>query len=127
MKREIKFRAWLPVGEWSEDGESQVYEMVGPDALAFEGYEPLADHLKSCENLMQFTGLKDKNGREIFEGDILERDTMRCLVGWDEKLASFVLKRNGWMYDHYFQEGVVPEKWEIIGNKYENPELLEAK
>lgn len=62
--REIKFRAWVPVGEWDEKGE---YEMCYD--LAFDEFEPINDLLKSVEFLMQFTGLLDKNGKEIYEGD----------------------------------------------------------
>lgn len=78
--------------------------------------------------LMQSTGLKDKNGKEIFEGDILDYKGRKALVRWHGSYASFIYrfvdelqKRNTeWkpLYLAYM-------KCEIIGNIYENPELLE--
>ena len=82
------------------------------------------------EYLMQSTGLKDKNGKEIFEGDILDYRGRKALVRWHGSYASFIYrfvdelqKRNTeWkpLYLAYM-------KCEIIGNIYENPELLEDK
>ena len=80
--------------------------------------------------LMQSTGLKDKNSKEIFEGDILDYKGRKALVRWHGSYASFIYrfvdelqKRNTeWrlLYLAYM-------KCEIIGNVYENPELLEDK
>nr|DAQ60784.1 MAG TPA: YopX protein [Caudoviricetes sp.] len=80
--------------------------------------------------LMQSTGLRDKNGKEIFEGDILDYKGRKALVRWHGSYASFIYrfvdelqKRNTeWkpLYLAYM-------KCEIIGNIYENPELLEDK
>lgn len=69
----------------------------------------------------QFTGLKDKNGKDIYEGDILDDN---IIVIWRKDLASFALKKDGWMYDHYFGEAVDPGNTEIIGNIHQNPDLL---
>lgn len=66
--------------------------------------------------LMQYTGLKDKNGTEIYEGDIVKatkENIPLIVVFWDDFTASF----NG-TKDNYLHS-------EIIGNIYENPELLE--
>lgn len=81
-------------------------------------------------HLMQSTGLKDKNGKEIFEGDILDYKGRKALVRWHGSYASFIYrfvdephKRNTeWkpLYLAYM-------KCEIIGNIYENPELLGDK
>lgn len=75
--------------------------------------------------LMQFTGLKDKNGKEIYEGDILTHHYHHenGVMEFNERRASFELK--------YFQDGSYQEMFlieaphfEIIGNVYETPELL---
>ena len=59
--------------------------------------------------LLQFTGLLDKNGKEIYEGDIVRReDSLNWIVKWEGQ---------GF-------EPIELEKWEIIGNIHENPELL---
>lgn len=63
--REIKFRAWLIP---DDDFESELPYMTYD--LAFEDYAPVNEQLKSVSTLMQYTGLKDKNGKEIYEGDI---------------------------------------------------------
>lgn len=79
--------------------------------------------------LMQSTGLVDKNGKEIFEGDILDYRGRKALVRWHGSYASFIYRfvdephkrKAEWkpLYLAYM-------KCEIIGNVYENTELLEA-
>jgi hypothetical protein len=117
MKREIKFRAW--------NEEDKV--MIEGDNLAFEQYAPLVDQLKSCKHIMQYTGLKDKNETEIYEGDFISNGHDTCLIIWRHDLASFALSKNGWAYDHYFGEAVDPGYVEVIGNKFQNSDLLRNK
>jgi len=100
-------------------------------------YESLADFFEDYEKavkgenapvLIQSTGLNDKNGKEIFEGDLIKGkfgDIMSVL--WDDGFASFCLSKPGWAYLHYFKEAVDAEKCEVIGNIYDNKELLNEK
>ena len=136
--RTIKFRAFLPVGEWIEPDEmEQKYEMVYD--LAFEDYEPINDLLNKCENLMQFTGLQDKQGKDVYEKDIILVNDLYGLqqqmefgiganeiavVEWDKNICGYIIKlnQNFGVFEPGFDDGW---QFEVIGNIYENPELLE--
>jgi len=75
--------------------------------------------------LMQFIGRKDKNGIEIYDGDILKSEVEKpMVVKWNENFASWCLLRIDWAFAHYFGECCESEDCEIIGNRYQNPELL---
>lgn len=90
-----------------------------------------SDHLQDYnidENTLgQYTGLKDKNGKEIYEGDIVKIDCptmkMQGKIFYSEDGADFRI------YDEIedFEENLwyLQEEYEVIGNIYENPELLE--
>lgn len=83
-------------------------------------------------HLMQSTGLKDKNGKEIFEGDILacktDDEVINVNVFWDEEHALFMFESKKYNEQEPLAELVENNTYpfEIIGNIYENPELLEA-
>ena len=119
--REIKFRAWGPWGEWTEDGEKQKNIMLYGDELAFEEYEPINGLLKSVENLMQYTGLKDKNGKEIYEGDIVQRGIITFSRG---KFQGTYFDGSGNMEEDWEDDLYQERDIEVLGNVYENPELL---
>ena len=92
-------------------------------------------------HLMQSTGLKDKNGKEIFEGDVVSRNSgMSSVVefgkwiyeedfGYKIKNIGFYLN-SSYDDDEFFQAmdyEDIRKNYEVIGNIYENPELLEDK
>lgn len=75
----------------------------------------------------EYTGLRDKNGRKIFEGDIVDILTENEEIGvikWDNDTARFVIESDGFFsdFDNYYGTDL-----EIIGNIYDNPELLEEE
>jgi len=138
--REIKFRAW--------DREKK--EMIRFDGISFcSEYDFLsfsADkvdclygrEIESCE-FMQFTGLKDRNGKEIFEGDVVkgsipdsEHDEPFNKAQIKYIGSSFCLTRmkqrefdvNDGLYLGDLESCVLNKSIEVIGNIYESPELL---
>ena len=130
--REIKFRAWDKENE-------EMYDVAMIDVETGEvaytdhptGYN--ADALLEQVELMQYTGLKDKNGKEIFEGDIL-RDTDSEIYYVDFIRGCFYLRTNYKSFPHLgwaewlpmceIDRLANPVDFEIIGNIYDNPELL---
>jgi uncharacterized phage protein (TIGR01671 family) len=127
LSRPIKFRAWGRYGEWEEDEnlDCRKWQMIDGDSLCFEEFKPVCDLLKTendVEYFMQFTGLYDKNGKEIYEGDILKGQFTNPLA---------VVYENGcFCFYNDLQSGndrlhqMRVEKLEVIGNVFENPELL---
>jgi len=143
MNREIKFRAWSEKDKcWIGDGP---YDVL---ALSLDG-DIFRCHSDSCEStikeiygevvLQQFTGLTDKLGKDIYEGDIIVIDDLYPY--FDEGKRNYVAVVE-WCFAgfHYVKYCVNPDKvgvsdginepleegdqFSIIGNIYQNPELL---
>ena len=124
MSREIKFRVWIK--EWAEDrgemfnycfpvGDWDTWMISFDDGKTYDGNFIVGEDIE----IMQYTGLKDKNGVEIYEGDILG-DTVRQVVEWEEPNSCTCCDQcTGWNVDIHSLTNL-----EVIGNIYENPELL---
>jgi uncharacterized phage protein (TIGR01671 family) len=129
MTKEIKFRAWNIKNKSMID---EVLEMgFGcrhyPETWLI-GDDQRTDHFE----LMQYTGLKDKNGKEIYENDLLQYDGYNFKlinkekiyqVRYDDNLAQYY----AYNLENSFDTFLVVRAWKeskIIGNIYQNPELL---
>lgn len=80
--------------------------------------------------LMQSTGLVDKNGKEAFEGDIIKFDgkytKAKRLIRYSEEEGRLVACYTDFVYDYCDFNKEWISQWEVIGNIYENPELLKS-
>lgn len=136
MKREIKFRAWDKLHEYYLYDVQNAYDTLsgcvkyenGEDAVYDE--ECFAGFLDNEQYIVeQYTGLHDKNGREIYEGDILDiglrnQDGKPVIapVSYETYAAGYVLDNGG---NGIWQR--LTEDCEVIGNIFEDKQLLEGK
>lgn len=122
MSREIKFRGLIREG-YEEDEKDSLFPLKHHwDYYGIGGKPHLMGWSWIVEDL-QFTGLRDKNGVEIYEGDVIELD------GWRPKRWEITFDRGGFcMRDKpdasYYPDCKYTERAVVIGNVYEQPELL---
>lgn len=149
MSRELKVRAWdrdLEIMVYSDKRNKSTYDIDYEFVINEKGslvcnwHEDTEDYYGNfkeangtLDNLMQYTGLKDKNGKEIYEGDIL---SIKIYSG-DKVIVegkTVVEFKDGcfgviWGHDKAFLSlnSFFKAKFEVIGNIYENPELLRGE
>lgn len=126
--REIKFRAWDPTYKqiFYQDN-LRVFHISGRDSWTLED-KVQNKCIAGCGTgiLMQFTGLFDRHGNEIWEGDTVKREgeykepILREVIYSDGRFIPLVRVEYGYNAIDNFD----PSLWEVIGNIYENPELL---
>lgn len=132
--REIKFRAWDSFNNRMIQNDrilkicfvrnNHIPNLIVYSNRNIENHTEIRENDKQYCNefeLMQYTGLKDKNGKEIYEGDIISRGKYNFEVVWNE--------RKGWYGIDDFDNGLTVlaqhlDYVEVIGNIYENLELL---
>lgn len=138
--RDIKFRAKrIDNGQWAygflyrHDPPLQCFSGEGKELPSFAiiktGFadwnmpRPIEQHEVDGKTVGELTGLKDKNGKEIYEGDILDFEArewglpgFKSSVEWDDKEAAFCFGGGN--------PSDVPVYRKVIGNIYENPELI---
>lgn len=116
--RELKFRAWVFYGQKLE--KPNYSRDYGSLSRFFEDHDE--DDTDQCIEL--YTGLKDKNLKEIYEGDILMTPDGKLIeIGWNNKYARFGYHGITAGYNAFTSLG----KCKVIGNIHENPELLEEE
>lgn len=130
--REIIFRGKrLDNGKWVNGMICQYHEGISAKIIhnTFGAYEDGMAYCVDPSTIGQYTGLTDKTGRRIFEGDILRRkvkypgEIPKHIVEWEDKSLMFVLRQCGKKSytDFTIMKGV---EWEIIGNVHDNREIL---
>lgn len=123
--REILFRGKrVDNGEWvygfyANIPEHHIDKLSGKDYIVSINNGLLMEVIS--ETVGQYTGLTDKNGKKIFEGDIVKNSRDVGLLYYKEKNSAFTVK--GWEYGYWLWHD--KEDIEVIGNIYDNPELLQ--
>jgi uncharacterized phage protein (TIGR01671 family) len=124
MNREIKFRVFYKPEKlmisWFTLTQSAWNTFLGdtPTSLLYSFLVSDKDNYE----VMQYTGLIDKNGKEIYENDIIKDESSTFKVEFDRGKFDFVLLKGALQFPYF---GSNCSRMEVIGNVFENPELLQ--
>ncbi len=139
--REIKFRVWDKEMKIMWEENNPFY--IGTDGTMpeYDGFKTLDTSINQIDNyvLMQYTGIKDKNGKEIYDGDVLYKPAQRIFKGYklhrpvkDVEFKKHIVEWKrvnkfglyGWSFG---ESSLKKDMWEVIGNIYEDPQLSDKK
>ena len=127
--RELKFRAW------DTEENKMIFNPIANDlnvATAYIGLNELLNkYPKKGFELMQFTGLKDRLGKEIYEGDILgfsdgrkrKKENLE-IIKWEDNSIEDDWGNSNPYSGFTFPTNMSDNEWEVIGNIYENKDLV---
>lgn len=124
MSREIKYRAWVK--------ERQAYFLVSnlfwgggdtPLKVEISDNGSYREYINGEVIIEQYTGLKDKNGKEIYEGNIIRLYGKILFIKWSENAFAFIAKGE----KEYYWLDKSKSECEIVGNVHENSQLLEGR
>lgn len=133
---EHKYRAWDKVDCYMEEVDG--YDLFIADGKLYEVTEEYSNYQAYMErvnvsdryDLMQYTGLKDMESQEVYDGDILDAKDRIVLVVWNQTNGCWdsIFVRYIVPISQLTSNGITPVEWKfrakVIGNKYNNPELL---
>lgn len=114
--REIKFRAWN--GEMMSE-PFYPWELI-PDEYGFNDKHGVSIYWEGCKPWMQYTGLKDRHGEEIYEGDVVD-DGQKWIVKYN---GCAFMPWGGTPTGYYPDKMRYPSNFTVIGNIYESPDLV---
>lgn len=129
-----KYRCWIPSLQWMCNVSAILFDEKSLDVYKLGDTERVTEMSVSQDEIifMQSTGLFDKNGVEIFEGDVVTNGWKRQVVTFgtqeiEEDFGSVRIYRGFNLYLGGGYPNAVMSTFEVIGNIYENPELMEVK
>lgn len=129
--RQIKFRFWGKFGELNEEKDECENEMLYGDRFCFSDHAPINDLFADKSFVaMQFTNNFDKNGKPIYEGDVLSNSTGKIDKVIFYENGFFGKSKSNMGKNHYWYNPLCADyikNKEVIGNIYENTELLKDK
>ncbi|RLA39225.1 MAG: hypothetical protein DRR06_19485 [Gammaproteobacteria bacterium] len=130
MSRDIKFKAWdAERGEMFTSSKWVEFLVNKDGAIRAQNYNRKGNVQQLP--VMQYTGLKDKDGIEIYEGDIIQtKADGKVAIEWSKRAAKFgihVLRDYTYSREKKPKLRAIPHSCTVIGNIYQNPKLLKGK